>query len=72
MLAAMIFAMNLPWTPVDHVELFAGKQSVTLGELQDTQAKNSTIYSLLISVLHNVTQSSFMKSLTFVVSCCFG
>lgn len=32
----MIFALpNLPWTPTDHLELFAGQRAVTIGEIEE-------------------------------------
>ena len=35
-LAMMIFALpNLPWTPTDHLELFAGQRAVTSGEIEE-------------------------------------
>ena len=35
-IVAMMFAIpNLPWEPLDHCELFAGQQSVTMGEMKD-------------------------------------
>ncbi len=30
---------NLQWTPLDHCEIFSGKMSVTLGELEVGLAK---------------------------------
>ena len=39
-LAGLMFSVPaLPWTPIDHVELFAGCCSVTLGEQQDLQRR---------------------------------
>lgn len=35
-LAMMIFALpNLPWSPTDHLELFAGQRAVTSGEIEE-------------------------------------
>ena len=31
----MMFSTNVPLTPLDHVETFAGEMAVTIGEWQD-------------------------------------
>ena len=42
----MIFALpNLPWSPTDHLELFAGQRAVTSGEIEEWAVGKETTHN---------------------------